>query len=508
MHPISFPPRSVSRACSAVLLILLIANMLWTTVSPAQAWPWKKEVPHRVQLKPEELDRTYTPLQPLQVSRTWWDTYQREDLDAFVTSAILNNLELKAKEAELNALQQQVKKQFAQELPTVSLGGSWTRQKNSKTLITPSASQFQGAGPRVFSPGSTFSIYNLPLTVDYEIDLFGKNRFATKAMGFRYQAEILRLRDMELSLAEHATATALQQLSSQALEILAKERLVLQEEMLHLERSRAEGGLENVDPTLMRYQSVESRRDALVQRMRQTAEFQHEASFLVGQSIKGYEWQNPASPDALMYFEGMSLEPFVAWCSIDSNALIQRPDVGVYELLMQASGLDVQVARRMFLPSFRLSAQVGLASTQLSQLFDWDSLLASFGLSLAQQLFAGGALKANLKEQQARYDQVGKQYRHQLLMAGRDVEDAIAALDQTLKSAEVTRLNQLSAQEAYKVEQARYGTGLVSYLNVLQRQEALVNQREAHLMARRDVLLAFNRLQRQLGGGYTVTDAT
>ena len=46
------------------------------------------------------------------VSTTWWDAFGREDIGGFVISALLNNLELRAKEFDLQAMKQDVAKQF------------------------------------------------------------------------------------------------------------------------------------------------------------------------------------------------------------------------------------------------------------------------------------------------------------------------------------------------------------------------------------------------------------
>jgi NodT family efflux transporter outer membrane factor (OMF) lipoprotein len=492
--------------CVALLLLGVFLSP-YTVTAQAGVWPWKKNTQERIQFTPENTTLVppaiegYQPLKPLNVSNTWWDAFGREDLDAFVTSTILNNLELQAKEDELAALQQRVKKQFAKELPTASIGASWVRQKNSQNLTAPNLSQLSGGGANVFSPGSTFSIYNLPLTVEYELDLFRKNRYATRAEAFRYEAEVLRMRDMELSLAEHATQTALNSLATDAMIQYARQRLVIQEELLHLERNRFDTGLDARDDSLLRAKQVEAQRAILAQREREKKQYDHEAAYLAGSSIQRFEWKNPAL-DNTQFMDEVPLAPLESWLGIEANALIRRPDIGLYEQLIRASEMDVQVARRMFLPSFTLSAQVGLASTQLSQWFDWNSILASFGTSVAQQLFAGGSIKANLKEQRARYDEVGKRYRNQLLLAGRDVENAIAVLDETLKRTEAQRISLNASLETLTLEKSRYSTGLVAYTAVLKQEDAVMAQREQWVQAKLAALLAWNSLQRQLGGGF------
>jgi len=447
-------------------------------------------------LEPIDADTKLTP--QLFISDTWWDAYGRDDLDALVVSAILNNLELKAEADRLNASRQIVKQQFANELPQVSIGANWTRQKNSNTLIQPDPSQFQGSGPRIFAPGSTYSIYNLPLTVDYELDVFGKNRNATKAEGARYQAEIFKLRDKELALAEQAVMVGMQSLQTDAMLRLTKDRLTVQQELFHLESVRLDAGLDAEDPTLERQQIIDQLTADIARYQETSRKLDHEAALLVGMPIKSFTWKNNElrSTD---YFEHHDLSGYKAWLKIDSNRLINRPDVQVQEALMQAAGFDVKVARRMFLPTFSLSASVGLASTQLNQWFDWNSILASFTAGVAQKLFTGGALKANLKQQESLYNAMGKTYQQTLLNAGKSAEDAIVTLDNAFQQMESLENQLTMATRLMENRDAQYQAGSTSYVQVLEQRDRLLHTETSFIQERANVLLAWNTLQRELG---------
>jgi multidrug efflux system outer membrane protein len=435
------------------------------------------------------------------VSTTWWDAFGREDIGGFVISALLNNLELRAKEFDLQALKQDVAKQFAVELPTVSIGASWTKQKNSKNLLSPRASQFSSGGANVFSPGSTFNIYNLPLTLSYEVDWLGKNHLQTQAVRLRYEAEALKLRDMELALAEHAVNTAIQSIANDSLLELSRQRLTVLEEWEHLTRERYEAGLDSKDALLLRKQAVKAQNTGLTELKNQAGLLDHEASYIAGKPVNAFVWKDNriASTD---FLSEVDLKLFYAWTSIESDKLLHRPDIGMSELQLQAAGVDVKVARRMFLPSFTINAQAGLASTRFANWFSWDSLLTSVGASVAQQLFAGGAIKANLKQQKAVYESVGRLYQNQLLLAGRNAENALIDLKQRLDASEIAEAQENIAEEQYALSKARYKAGLESYMLSLSQQDALLQKRIATLTARQGALTSWNHLQRELGGGF------
>lgn len=455
-----------------------------------------EKAPQPIELKPDLTSEMEAP-----ISRTWWERLHHDDLNTVVISALLNNLELRSREAEVLAMKHQIKKQFALELPTVSLGTSFLRQKNSATLLSPNASQFRSGGAQVFSPGSTFNIYNLPLSFNYELDLFQKHRLMTKAVTLRYQAELCQLRDLELALAEHTTATVLNALANDTLQYLTTKRLVTLEEIQHLQRVRFESGLTAQDDSLSSEEAVDRLKAVLAQLKKDGQSLEHEIAYLSGQAIGSATWRK-MNQDPSAFFPALPLSPFYEWTRINSTLLTHRPDVAVRELQLQAAGMDVQVARRMFLPTFTLTAQLGLASTTLNNWFDWNSILTSVGASMAQQLFAGGSIRANLKEQKARYESFGHLYQNQLLLAGRDTENALVDLKKNLDTQGFVQ-NQLAHERVkYQLSMGRYQAGIESYVHTLEEQDAVLQLAEQELTARRDALLAWNHVARELGGGF------
>ena len=455
--------------------------------------------PNLVQVLPQGQVAKLTP--DFVVSKTWWEALGREDINAFVVSALLNNLELRAKEFEVKAFQQQVKKQFALELPSASIGASWIRQKNSTNLVSPNLSQFRTQGANVFSPGSTFSIFNLPLSVNYEPDPFLKNRYATKAMGLRYKAEVLKLHDLELALAEHSVATLLKQLASDTLIDLTQQKITILDELRHLERSQYEAGRTSQDESLRRLQDLQIAQASLTQLEKDNKMLQNELAYIVGKASSSFTWQDSDVPSGEFLLK-LDVTPFASWVLIDSNHLIHRPDVAVSELLLQAAGLDVKVARRMFLPTFPITAQLGLASTRLNEWFDWNSVLASFGASVAQQIFAGGSIKANLKEKRARFESAGRLYQNQLLFAGKQTENALVDLAKSQERQRILEEDLKHTVQRYYLSKVRYEAGLSAYVEVLTQELSLVDRMSQHAENRRDLLLAWNHLQRELGGGF------
>jgi len=122
----------------------------------------------------------------------------------------------------------------------------------------------------------------------------------------------------------------------------------------------------------------------------------------------------------------------------------------------------------------------GFESTNTSGLFSWQNSIASLGASALTPLFAGGRIRAGVDRASAAYRQSLAQYQKTVLTAYQEVEDQLAALRILSGEAQSTADAVSTAQQAETIALNRYRSGLVSYLDVVYAQTALLsNQRTA-----------------------------
>lgn len=89
-----------------------------------------------------------------------------------------------------------------------------------------------------------------------------------------------------------------------------------------------------------------------------------------------------------------------------------------------------------------------------------------------------------------------------MLVALREVEDALSALTTTERQADLLSRTVDEAQEAYRLARLRYDAGAIDLLNVLDSQRTLLNAEDSLVQARQSVLNASAELVRALGGGW------
>ncbi len=121
----------------------------------------------------------------------WWENFHDEYLNTHLLTLYEKNYDLQNAALKVKENEQMVKMQFANELPSLNLSGNINRD-------------FQ-APRELFGdmeiPKYSQNNYYLPLTAEYEIDIWGKNRLYTKSKKEQLEAVKQAERATYISLA-------------------------------------------------------------------------------------------------------------------------------------------------------------------------------------------------------------------------------------------------------------------------------------------------------------------
>ncbi len=139
-----------------IIIKALITNLLITNCMPVFAI-------HDVKSKKNKVIKTQVSEYKFKdVNLDWWKNYNDDLLEGYIVKAINNNYDLKIATLKVEEARQNVKMQFASELPSASIGA------------TPALIKGQGST-------STEGLFAMPLIVSYEADIFLKNHDKTKS---------------------------------------------------------------------------------------------------------------------------------------------------------------------------------------------------------------------------------------------------------------------------------------------------------------------------------------
>ena len=187
---------------------------------------------------------------------------------------------------------------------------------------------------------------------------------------------------------------------------------------------------------------------------------------------------------------------------VPSQLLRNRPDVLQAEYAFESNFEFTNAARTYFYPSFTITANGGLTSTTIANVFSPSSVFASVVGGLAQPIFNQGLNRARLRRSEGLQQEYLYTYQQTMFMAGQEVSNALfsyqsAADKKRIRAQQLAALN-LSVDYTQELLRA----GFANYTEVLQAQQSLL---QAQLNSVNDELQqrqAVTDLYHALGGGW------
>jgi NodT family efflux transporter outer membrane factor (OMF) lipoprotein len=157
---------------------------------------------------------------------------------------------------------------------------------------------------------------------------------------------------------------------------------------------------------------------------------------------------------------------------VPSQLVERRPDVRAAEAQLHAATAQVGVAIADMLPQITLTGDVGSTATLMSDLFKPGTGFWTAGATLSQTLFQGGTLLHRKRAADAALDQAGAMYRSAVLTAFQNVADALHALSADADAMEAAGRATAAAQKSLDVVHRQLELGAVSYLALLNAEQA------------------------------------
>jgi NodT family efflux transporter outer membrane factor (OMF) lipoprotein len=259
-----------------------------------------------------------------------------------------------------------------------------------------------------------------------------------------------------------------------------------------LTQNRFKGGLASgVDVALAETQLQSARAQAIDLGVRR-AQLEHAIATLTGSPASGFAL--PASP--------LSAAAPPIPVGLPSALLERRPDVAGAERRLMAANAQIGVARSALFPIVALTGSAGFESATLG---DWLKLASNFwsvAPAIAGSVFDGGRRRAGVDQATAAYERAEAQYRDSVLVAFREVEDALSTLRILSDEATVQAAAVAAAQRSLTLSSNRYRGGVTTYLEVVIAQAASLQAQRNALGILRRQLAASVLLVKALGGGW------
>lgn len=476
--PVKLPAAARRRFVIGHLLLLSL-------VSCTQLKPWGsarkkadldnvgKTVPAKWAAKPAVSPRAAT---------GWLSDFGSSDLSALVDRAIAQNYDLKATAAKVDEARAQARIAGADLWPQLGAGFDTRRSQSA------SGQRFVGVGQRN-------NRFELGADISWELDFWGRVADQRRGAIARADAAAADLHAARLSLAANTVKSAVTLKEAGAQVALAEENVRTRRMHLGIVEKQLDRGLDAdnaaLDVSLSR--SDLARAEAtLASRRREMDNARRNLELLLG--------AYPSSTEP-----GLTTLPTMKRsvpAGLPSELLLRRPDLLAAEQRLESALRDESAAKKAFLPSLKLTGSAGHSSEDLALLLNKEALVWSIAGNLAQSIFEGGRIKANVDLARARYDEALASYAGSVLTAFKEVETALAA-EAFLREEEAALQTAVTeAARSVKLAAGQYERGLTDILTLLDAQRRLFDARSTLTAVQAQRLRSRADLHLALGGEF------
>ncbi len=326
----------------------------------------------------------------------------------------------------------------------------------------------------------------------FELDLYGRiKNLSAAALAQFFATEEAHHAVQILLVGEVAKAWLNERALSEQVQ-LATRTLKGREESYAIVKKRFDAGITNALELRQSESLVQSAHVSLLGLKRLQSQSVNALALLVGNNVK--------MPAATTTLSSSNITAEIG-AGLPSELITHRPDIRAAEQRLRALQANIAAARAAFFPRISLTAGLGLASTDMSNLFSGNANTWSFAPLITLPIFDGGRNKASLNLAQVRSEIAVANYEKTIQVAFREVADALAARAMLGEEIAAQQAVQKSQSERLELAQARYKNGIANYLEVLDAERELFAVEQQLLQGRLLKLTNAIDLYRSLGGG-------
>ena len=427
------------------------------------------------------------PSQPATIKTDWWRLFNDPLLEKYISLAVVENSDLRAARARVKQARGLRQETDALYYPEVDASLSQTRLGSSRNT---------GSSTN----NSRRTVYDVGLDASWELDLFGGIRRENEAEQARLEQAIDMQRAVLLSVVAETARSYFSIRGIQKRIAIMNANIDLQKSTFELvnnlfsmgeanefDLSRAQGQLEL---TQARLPDLDADLRTGIFRL----------SILLGLPPE-------ALLDEMLEFKPLPSPPDMVPLGLRSDILRRRPDIRMAERELAAATADIGVALADLYPSFSLTGSIGRSASVFGDLFEASSNVFAIGPILRWPIFQGGAIRANIKVQEAEAEEAAIRYEQTILSSLADVESALTRYAQKLKTRDRLKNAMVSSERSTELARVLFNSGEENFLSVLDAERELTSIKDNLVISETDVMLNLIALYTALGGGWEVFEA-
>lgn len=415
-------------------------------------------------------------------STDWVKQIGDPQLLALINEALANNPSLQAAQARIAQAKALAQEQGAALYPSLNAEGSILRTRISSNGI--------------LLPPYTNSIFTQSLflaELSYTLDFWGKNLSSLRQAISKERASEAAEQEARLSLATSVASSYNELAYYYELGGVLKRTVAQRESLDKITSVRLKTGLDTKVQLFQSRNTTATARSQLANTEGQIILIKQQIGTLVG-----------AGPDRGLTITrphlNLSQTPILP-PHLPLNLLGRRPDIVGARWKVEAACQGISYTKALFYPNVDLLAGFAFLALHLSHIN--TRVNAEYvGPAINLPLFDGGALRAELRNQYAKYEEAVANYNNTLNNALSEVATELTQIKSINKQLNIQKEALNSAKRAYDLAKYQYHVGLASQLVVLDAETRYLNDQQTRLSLIRDRRNRQIALIKALGGGF------
>lgn len=423
---------------------------------------------------------------------TWRNYFADDNLNALIDTALHHNQELKIilQELEINKNEIQIRK--GEYLPFLNItAGNGVERTPKYTRMGALESDLELRNEKAIP--KPLQDYNALLNMTWELDVWRKLRKAKKAAVLRYMANT--------EGRQFVITKLVSEIASSYYELIALDNMLqIVEKNMEIQSSALN--------------TVKLQKEAAKQT--QLAVNRFEAQLLNTQNLQYNLKQQIVAVENKIYFltgkfpteikrniDGLSLTNKLSIAEgIPSQLLTQRPDIKKATLDIEAAGLDIEVAKAQFLPSFTIRSGIGFQSFNPVYLLNPKSILFNLIGDMVAPIINRNAIIAAYKTAGAKQIQSVCNYEQQVLYAYVEVLNQLEKINNFSKSVETKSKEVEILMQSIGIANSLFKYARADYTEVLLTQREAIDAKMELVEVQLQLMLSKINLYKALGGGW------
>jgi NodT family efflux transporter outer membrane factor (OMF) lipoprotein len=430
-----------------------------------------------------------------QLYEAWWRVFNDPILDRLVQIAYNQNLSLVA--AGTRVLQ-------ARAELGVAIGEFYPQaQKGNGSLIY---SRESAADPTVPPQSQLRNFWrdSLGLTVNWEVDFWGKFRRAIQSADAAYLGSIASYDDALVTLIGDVATTYIGIRTLQTQIAIANDNIVKQKKALAIAEYRWHGGVATKLDVYQAANVLGQTEASVPQLTAQLSQGENALLVLLGMA--------PQPLDELLRGpQTIPVPPADVAVGVPADLVRRRPDIRAAELAAMAQSAEIGIAEADLYPAFSLLGSFGTVASNinghsLGQVYQGKGITFFFGPTFTWNILNYGQITNQVRVQDAKLQELLVDYQNSVLTAQQQVENGLATFLQSRKAVDDLRASVAAANAALGLAFLQYQLGTRDFTTVLTAEQNLYTAQNDLATAEGNVASGLAAVYKALGGGWQIRD--